>query len=251
MAGYLEPKLLPMGDTAWTIELGDAIDIDVNARCMGLAAAVHAEVDAGTLSGVRDVVPTFRSVTVHFDPRLAVGAHLGTRLLALARDVSAPATAKRSWRLPACFDARLAPDLPVVAAQTGLSETAVIAQFLSTSLRVYAMGFMPGFAYMASIPEVLACPRLSTPRTQVPPKSLAIAGRMAAIYPWVSPGGWNLIGAVPLPTFDLSHSAAPALFEAGDVVSFYAIDWEEYAHLERPVADPVAFRAQFLSGLPE
>ena len=246
MAHYPEPKLLPMGDTAWTVELGDEIDIDVNARCMGLAAAIHEAAVAGTLLGIRDVVPTFRSVTVHFNPRQVQGAGLGAHLMLLARDASPPPVAKRTWRLPACFDTRLAPDLKLVAERTGLSEAAVVEQLLSTSLRVYAMGFMPGFAYMASIPECLACPRLQAPRAQVAPKSLAIAGRMAAIYPWMSPGGWNLVGSIPVATFDLANKAAPALFEAGDQVSFYAIDWAEYQSLDQPVADPMAFRAQFL-----
>ena len=246
MAHYPEPKLLPMGDTAWTVELGDAIDIDVNARCMGLAVAIHEAVAAGQLAGVRDVVPTFRSVTVHFNPRQVQGAALGAHLMVLARAASALTAAKRTWHLPACFDSRLAPDLKLVAERTGLGEAAVIAQLLSTTLRVYAMGFMPGFAYMASIPERLACPRLATPRAQVPPKSLAIAGRMAAIYPWMSPGGWNLVGAIPVATFDLANTVAPALFEAGDLVSFYAIDWAEYQRLDQPATDPIAFRAQFL-----
>ena len=111
MAHYPEPKLLPMGDTAWTVELGDEIDTDVNERCMGLAAAIHQAAVAGTLLGIRDVVPTFRSVTVHFNPRQVQGAGLGAHLMLLARDASPPPVAKRTWRLPACFDTRLAPDL--------------------------------------------------------------------------------------------------------------------------------------------
>ena len=246
MAGYSEPKLLAMGDAAWTIELGADIDIDVNARCMGLAAAIAADIEAGTLVGILDIVPTFRSVTVHFDPREPASHSLPAHLQSLARVASAPPTARRTWRLPACFDARYAPDLQAVAERQGISPDTVVAEFLSTPLRVYAMGFMPGFAYMAQIPQALACPRLTTPRTQVPPKSLAIAGRMAAIYPWLSPGGWNLIGAVPIPTFDLQVNGSPALFEAGDRVSFFAVDTATYQALEKPVRDPIAQRREFL-----
>jgi len=246
MVGYSEPRLLAMGDAAWTVELGPDIDIDVNARCMGLAASIADAVASGELSGVVDIVPTFRSVTVHFDPRHSSAPVIPSHLQALARAATPPIAAKRTWRLPACFDSRYAPDLQAVADRHHLSQEAVIAQFLSTPLRVYAMGFMPGFAYMASIPEGLACPRLTTPRTQVPPKSLAIAGRMAAIYPWMSPGGWNLIGAMPIPTFDLQVRASPALFEAGDVVTFFEIDAGTFQTLEKPGRDPIALRREFL-----
>jgi allophanate hydrolase subunit 1 len=138
-----------MGDAAWTVELGPDIDIDVNARCMGLAASIADAVASGELGGVVDIVPTFRSVTVHFDPRHSSAPTIPSHLQALARAATPPTAAKRTWRLPACFDSRYAPDLQAVADRHNLSPEAVIAQFLSTPLRVYAMGFMPGFAYMA------------------------------------------------------------------------------------------------------
>ena len=129
MAGYSEPKLLAMGDAAWTIELGADIDIDVNARCMGLAAAIAADIEAGTLVGILDIVPTFRSVTVHFDPREPASHSLPAHLQSLARVASAPPTARRTWRLPACFDARYAPDLQAVAERQGISPDTVVAEF--------------------------------------------------------------------------------------------------------------------------
>jgi allophanate hydrolase subunit 1 len=69
---------------------------------------------------------------------------------------------------------------------------------------------------------------------------------MAAIYPWMSPGGWNLIGAMPIPTFDLQVSASPALFEAGDVVTFFEIDAGTFQALEKSGRDPVSLRREFL-----
>jgi KipI family sensor histidine kinase inhibitor len=93
------------------------------------------------------------------------------------------------------------------------------------------IGFLPGFPYMGGLPKALATPRLKTPRQRVPKNSLAVAGEMCAVYPWESPGGWNLIGRTPVSLFDLQHAQQPALLAAGDTVTWYEISQEEYADL--------------------
>ena len=168
------PRLLALGDSAWTLEFGSAIAPDINARVMGLAERVAQLRGAEPLmAAVTDVVPTFRSLTVHYDPLEADAAGLGNKLLALAQEGHQDIQQGRLWHLPVCFDADFAPDLP---------------------------------------------------RLEVPAQSLAVAGEMCAVYPWESPGGWNLLGRTPVVLFDLRHTEQPALLAAGDSVRCFAVD---------------------------
>ena len=99
----------------------------------------------------------------------------------------------------------------------------MIERLTATEFSVYMLGFLPGFAYLGGLPAALEMPRLATPRTRVPAGSLAIAGRMAAIYPWDSPGGWRLVGRTGVGLFDAGNATRPALLAAGDRVRFRAV----------------------------
>lgn len=228
------PRLLPLGDAALTIEFGDRIDCGINAKVMGLAESIAVARKSCTeplLGAIVDVVPSFRSLTVHFDPLTVDAAEIGQCLVRLAA-ASAPVVHEgRHWRLPVCFEGDLAPDLDRVAGACGLRRDEVVALMGSTAFRVYMIGFMPGFPYMGGLPAVLNVPRLASPRKQVPARALAIAGEMCAVYPWASPGGWNLIGRLPLPLF-AARAEPPALLAAGDVVEWKVIDRATYQELE-------------------
>ena len=238
------PRLLPLGDTAWTVEFGETIDPALHARVLGLAAALKSQHEtaeaektggpAGPFAAVRDVVPTFRSLTVHFDPLECDGQRLGEALLALARDSGSAEVQGRQWLIPVCFDDDYAPDLAELAQSKALSRDDVIALITQTQFQVYMIGFMPGFPYMGGLPEVLQMPRLSSPRESVPERSLAVAGEMCAVYPWESPGGWRLLGRTPIPLFQ-ANEAEPALLASGDQVRWRAIDRATYQQLERDV----------------
>ena len=99
----------------------------------------------------------------------------------------------------------------------------MIERLCATEFSAYMLGFLPGFAYLGGLPAALEMPRLATPRPRVPAGSLAIAGRMAAIYPWDSPGGWRLLGRTGVGLFDAGNAARPALLAPGDRVCFRAV----------------------------
>ena len=255
------PRLLALGDTAWTVEFGERIDPALYARVQGLAKALG-EVRAGRLPGgallaeaddpdavfdaVVDVVPTFRSLTVHYNPLLCDGERLGQALLALAAGAGSVSSAGRQWLIPVCFDEDLAPDLADLAQAKGMSREHVIARMTEATFQVYMIGFMPGFPYMGGLPSELEMPRLSSPRKAVPARSLAIAGAMCAVYPWESPGGWRLLGRTPLPFFSAREREAPALLAAGDRVQWQAIDRAEFARLEVSALAGALDRRRFL-----
>jgi inhibitor of KinA len=244
------PRLLALGDTAWTLEFGDKIDPALHARVLGLAGAL-AKARAGSdtqFFGIVDVVPTFRSLTVHYNPLQCDGERLGEALLRLAEFAGSASQAGRQWTIPVCFDPEYAPDLDALAQGRGLSREAVIALMTGATFRVYLIGFMPGFPYMGGLPAALEVPRLANPRQTVPARSLAIAGAMCAVYPWESPGGWHLLGRTPVPMFAASEVDSPSLLASGDTVCWQAIDKRRYLAMEALVASGQFDRQSLLQG---
>ncbi|MEI7432333.1 MAG: 5-oxoprolinase subunit PxpB [Betaproteobacteria bacterium] len=228
-------SLLPLGDAAWTVEFGDKIDPTLHAKVLGLAAALEKaqkKVGDTDYSGVVDVVPTFRSLTVHYNPLITDGARLGASLSRLAESAGTADSHGRHWRIPVCFDDEYALDLNDLAESKKMSREAVISLMTETTFQVYMIGFMPGFPYMGGLPSVLEAPRLASPRKAVPARSLAVAGSMCAVYPWESPGGWRLLGRTPIPMFSVSHAGSPSLFASGDRVCWQAIDRSLFLEME-------------------
>jgi inhibitor of KinA len=118
-------------------------------------------------------------------------------------------------------------DLAYVAEQHGLSVEEVISIHTERHYRVYMIGFLPGFAYMGKLDERIATARHSSPRTNVKPGSVGIAGFQTGIYPLDSPGGWQLIGQTALKIFDRQKNK-PCLLQAGDMIQFISISKENF-----------------------
>lgn len=249
-------RLLPLGDAAWTVEFGSTIDPAIHARVLGLAEALEqarlisrgGEACGREFDGIVDVVPTFRSLTIHYDPLRTDAIRLGEALCALAAASGVKPAHGRRWGLPVCFDDEFAPDLADLAASKGMTTANVVQMMTTTEFQVYMIGFMPGFPYMGGLPPALHMPRLSSPRKAVPERSLAVAGEMCAVYPWESPGGWRLLGRTPVPMFSAREAASPALLASGDRVFWQAITRSEFIELEAAGRAGTLDRQQFLLG---
>lgn len=240
-------RVLDAGDAAMTIEFGNVIDPQLLARVNALDQAIQALSAAGTLPGLIETMPTFRSLTVFFDP-LVTGreALLAALHPALAGSAGpAPDVRQRCWRLPVCYEGDAGPDLAETAAAIGVSEDEVVALHSGCEYRVYMLGFLPGFPFMGDLPDPLRLPRRAQPRVRVVAGSVAIATGLTAIYPWESPGGWHLLGRCPVTLFD-ARRASPSLLAAGDRVRFEPVSASEYARLEAASAggdiDPAYWR---------
>ena len=219
MRGGIPPRLLELGDAALTLELGAGIDSATSARVMAARDAI----DAARLAGVIDLVPTYRSLTVHFDPLVTNRAALSAALLAAANTQQKSALAGRHFEIPVRFGDDDGPDLAEVAATVGRGADEIVDTLCGLELHVYLIGFLPGFPYMGDLPEWLRLPRRATPRTAVPANSVAIAGPQAAVYPWISPGGWHLLGRTTVQMFDATNTERPALLAPGDTVRFIRV----------------------------
>jgi KipI family sensor histidine kinase inhibitor len=239
----MNPRLLDLGDGALTLEFGERIDPALNARVMAARDALAAL----KLEGIVDVVPAYCSLTVHFDPLRLDRKILAARLLEATQvpvQKSAPAT---RWLIPVTFGGEFGPDLAEVAQATGRSEPDVVAAICAAELRVFLIGFLPGFPYLGELPAWLHLPRRATPRTVVPANSLAIAGPQVAVYPWQSPGGWHLLGRTPVRLFDVADADRPALLAPGDSVRFKAVSDDEFRRLAAGVAAGECGRKDWLA----
>ena len=204
--------LKPLGDSAWLVEFAEKSSPGVLAQVMGWVDAMA----ENRPDGVLDVVPSFASLAVHFE------GDCGLEILEWIRSmktVDRLATGEER-EIPVCYDG---PDLAEIAEITGMSTEAVIALHSSAIYTVAAVGFSPGFPYLLGLPEPLALPRRATPRQSVPAGSVAMAGGQTGIYPFASPGGWQILGRTSARLFDPS-AERPAWLQTGDRVRFVPVE---------------------------
>ena len=223
-----QPEILRSGDCALVAEFGKEIDEHTNALVHALDRAVR---DKG-IFGVRECVPTFRSLTVLFDPMLISGDHLEKKLLRLCKTLSAETqTQKTVVEVPVLYNGE---DLQDVADYAKLSVEEVVRLHAGRDYRIYMLGFLPGFVYLGGMDERIFCPRLTTPRTRIHAGAVGIGGEQTGIYPLPSPGGWRLIGTTPVRPYDAARTP-PVLFSAGEYIRFVPIDESAFDEIQKQV----------------
>ena len=228
MDGYV---FLPVGDCALTVEFGQEISEEANAKVRSLASALKND----AIPGVLEWVPTYRSILVCYDP----GKISCRRLMALLRRLISKAgqdkqAGLRIWQIPVCYGGESGEDIGFVASHAGMTPEEVIKIHSGSEYRIYMLGFLPGFAYLGGLDKRIHTPRLKTPRTRIPPGSVGIGGEQTGIYPITSPGGWQLIGRTPVKPYD-PRRELPILFEAGDYLRFVPIDKEQFKEIDAQV----------------
>ena len=217
-------KILPAGDRALVADFGNVISEDVNRKVNALKKVLLAE----KVAGVREMIPTYRSLLVEYNPAVISMQALRARIEAADIEGAAAETEKRRvLEIPCCYGGQYGEDLAGLAELTGLSEKEIIDIHAGTEYRVYMLGFLPGFVYLGGMDERIAAPRLNSPRVSIPAGSVGIGGSQTGVYPMASPGGWRLIGMTPVSFYDPKR-ANPVLCEAGDYIRFVPISPEEY-----------------------
>jgi inhibitor of KinA len=225
-------RVVHAGDAALVAEFEDRIDPDLNARVVALADAIVRE----RIAGLRDVVPTFRSVAVYFDPLTTDLDRLSARLHELSSSVTSVADeCGVPVEIPVCYGGEFGPDLEQVARYAGITAGEVVTRHAARGYRAYMLGFLPGFAYLGVVDRRIAAPRRTTPRVAVAAGSVGIAGSQTGVYPRSSPGGWNIIGRTPLVMFEPSRENA-SLVTAGVSVRFRPIDRAEFDFMSHQAA---------------
>ena len=193
--------------------------------------AATERVRSGFAGFLIDVVPSYTTLMIHYDG-LALSPAQARELIHQALTDLQPATGDHGQChvLPVWYDLSVGPELALLARRTGESQGEVIRRHSARAYQVFALGFAPGFAFMGLVDEVLAAPRLDTPRKRVAAGSVGIAERQTAAYPAQSPGGWNLIGRTPVMLFDRERDGY-SLLQPGDRVQFEPISHSEFIRL--------------------
>ena len=226
---YEKPIFRIAGDRGLLVEYGNGIDPELNRKVRAIALAT----EQASPEGLLEVIPTYRSIILIYDPGVTSPHHLEAVLLSLEErlteiDIPLPKTVQ----IPVCYGGELGPDIGFVARHNNLTAANVIRIHSAPHYQIYMVGFTPGFPYLGGLPEALHTPRLETPRTLVPAGSVGIANAQTGVYSIDSPGGWRLIGRTPLRLFDPKR-ANPFLFKAGDLLKFEPISMDEYHDIDK------------------
>jgi len=211
-----KPILVPLGDAALLVQMGDEIDLVTNRRIHALASLI----DTNPLFGVVETVPAYTTLLVHYDPLIVSFGEIQKYLHGILDQLQGNEFRKPTQiDVPTHYGGAYGIDLESVASHCQLSIEEVIRIHSERTYTVFMMGFTPGYPYMGKLDDRIVNPRLETPRTRVPAGTVAIAGSQTGIYSIDSPGGWQLIGWTPLRLFE-PESDSPFLFSPGDEVRF-------------------------------
>lgn len=221
------PKLRVSGDRAILVEYGEGIDPGVNEKVRAVTELIRTR----ALPGIENVLPSYRSLAVVYDPLRTSPAEIEEHLRAIEADLSRTAiSAPLTVEIPVCYGGEFGPDIDFVASTNGLTVDEVIAIHSAPLYPIYVIGFAPGFCYLGGLDPRIHAPRLETPRVLVPAGSVGIAESQTGVYPLASPGGWRLIGRTPLRLFAPERSS-PFLYKAGDRIKFVPVTVEQYEEL--------------------
>jgi len=224
-------RLLPSGDSSIVIEFGDKIDPELNKKVRFMFLSM---IEAN-IPSVTELIPTYRSLYVQYDPLTTCLEELKKQLLkVISRLDEVTFPPPRTVEIPTLYGGDYGPDLELVAEHNKLTPDEVVKIHTSMDYLVYMIGFTPGFAYLGGMSNMIATPRLETPRLKVPAGSVGIAGEQTGIYPIESPGGWNIIGKTPIKLFNIKTDP-PSTLQSSDYVRFVKIDKKEYKRIQNQI----------------
>ncbi len=228
---YEKTKYLMAGDKALTMEFGNSISKEVNNKVRSITVAIETR----NIKGIVELVPTYRSLMIHYNPLKISYDELINALKQLEiqlETIELPAA--QVVEIPTLYGGEYGPDIENVANHNQLKLEDVINIHTSNEYLIYMLGFTPGFPYLGGMDSKIATPRLESPRTKINAGSVGIAGGQTGIYPIDSPGGWQIIGRTPIPLFD-SQREIPILLKAGNYIIFRSIGENEYKEIEEAV----------------
>ena len=230
-------ELHPMGDRAILIEFGK----EINERNYEWVRKTSALLENEAPEWLVEMVPSYTTLTLFYSPEYffrtfqeqglphQMIVHELRRLF--VNPLLENESKQRIVEIPVCYGGEFGPDLGYVAEKNQMTEEKVIEIHSHGDYLVYMLGFAPGFPYMGGMSKEIAAPRRSSPRKNIPPGTIGIAGEQTGIYPISTPGGWQLIGRTPLQLFN-PNQTPPTLLQAGDRIKFKSIDYEEFRFLE-------------------
>ena len=225
-------RFLFSGDSALVIEFGNEISVDINKKIRKMMDDIKKE----NIDGIVELVPTYCSLLINYDVLKIDYNTLVEKLKTFLNNDLETAEGEEVTliEIPTLYNDEVGPDLSYVAEHNKISKEEVIKIHTGTDYLVYMLGFMPGFTYLGGMSEKIATPRLESPRLQIYPGSVGIAGKQTGMYPSMSPGGWRIIGRTPLKLYN-PDSDTPVYISSGDYVRYVSISEEKYNEILKKV----------------
>lgn len=234
-------SIKPLGDSALVVQLDSVVNEETHEKVMCFMQAVNRK----PFKGFLEAVPTYTNVTIFYDPFEVHQAYecdatvfetVSSLVKGYTMQIGHNNKGKaRLIEIPVLYGGEYGPDLAHVAAINNLTEEEVIELHTGSEYLVYMLGFAPGFPFLGGMDERIVAPRKRTPRAKIPAGSVGIAGKQTGIYPFDSPGGWQIIGRTPVDLF-LPHQSPPTLIQPGDRLRYVPMSYEEYVDQKRGIA---------------
>ena len=223
-------KLNNIGDCGILCDFGDDVNRSVNTNVIKLFNHVKKEVANGNLKGVLNYTPSYNKLIISFDLEIINSSKIVDFLKSIDFSKLNISKNNKNWTIPICYNLDL--DLDKMSKTLKIEKEEIINIHLNTNFFIYMVGFVPGHPFMGDLSPKLFLNRLKTPRVKVPAGSVGIVEKFCNIYPYESPGGWNILGRTPIKLFDTKNEINPCLLSPGDTVKFRAISNDEFEKLQ-------------------
>ncbi len=222
-------KLNNIGDSGVVCDFGDDVNRTINEEVIKLFHYFQKQISLGKMEGILNCTPSYNKLIINFDLKkinskkiLQIINSIDFLKLDLNQD-------QKKWTIPICYDFEM--DLTNMSKVLKIDKSEIIKIHSETIFFIYMVGFVPGHPFMGDLDPKIFLNRLKTPRVKVPAGSVGIVEKFCNIYPYQSPGGWNIIGRTPIKLFDNKNETNPCLLSPGDIVKFKPISKKEFNKL--------------------
>ena len=222
-------KLNNIGDCGIVCDFGEEVSRAINTSVIKLFHHVKKEVLKGNLNGILNYTPSYNKLIINFDLEKINSSKVTNFLKSIDFSKLKLSQNSKKWTIPVCYDFEM--DLENISRTLKMNKDEIINIHLNTDFFVYMVGFIPGHPFMGDLNSKLFLKRLKTPRVRIPAGSVGIVEKFCNIYPYVSPGGWNIIGRTPIKLFNKQDEKNPCLLSPGDSVKFKSISKKEFEKL--------------------
>ena len=222
-------KLSNIGDCGIVCDFGDEVNRDINTGVIKLFNYIKKEVSAGNLNGILNYTPSYNKLIISFDLEIISSSKILSFIKSINFSELNFVQRNKKFTIPICYDFEM--DLENICKTLKMDREEIINMHLNTDFFIYMVGFVPGHPFMGDLDAKLFLNRLKTPRVRIPPGSVGIVEKFCNIYPYESPGGWNIIGRTPTKLFNIQDDLNPCLLSPGDSVKFKKISKKEFDKL--------------------
>jgi len=219
-------KLSNIGDCGVVCDFGDEVTQKINTDVIKLFHFIKEEVSRGSVKGTLNYTPSYNKLIINFDLKKINSSQIIDFIKSVNFSKLNFSQNKKEWTIPICYDFEM--DLEYISKTLKIDKNEIINIHLNTTFFIYMVGFIPGHPFMGDLDSKLFLERLKTPRVKLPSGAVGIVEKFCNIYPYESPGGWNIIGRTPTILFDRKNESQPCLLSPGDTVKFKSISKKEF-----------------------